>query len=180
MNGSFKVCWYCPTNLYIDKFQNDTEVLFAYSGDTQVGCFPLGWVNFAKKKKKNLSKFPISNNCGAHFSVGKKIYWVGNFGQWAGLIYWVGKLIYWVGTVNLLLPPCLILKLQTASHNQIFNHIVVNHGVYIQIEQISQFSLIKLFLCFKEIYWWSVQGAKFVLKKSKAILPWVTLNITGI
>ena len=28
------------------------------------------------------------------FSVGKIIYWVGNFGHWAGLIYWVGKIIY--------------------------------------------------------------------------------------
>ena len=28
------------------------------------------------------------------FSVGKIIHWVGNFVQWAGLIYWVGKVIY--------------------------------------------------------------------------------------
>ena len=27
-------------------------------------------------------------------SLGKIIYWVGNFGQWAGWIYWVGKIIY--------------------------------------------------------------------------------------
>ena len=29
------------------------------------------------------------------FSVGKIIYWVGSFGQWAGLIYWIGKVIYY-------------------------------------------------------------------------------------
>ena len=28
------------------------------------------------------------------FSVGKIIYLVGNFGQWADLIYWVSKVIY--------------------------------------------------------------------------------------
>ena len=39
------------------------------------------------------SKLPIFNNCGAHFSVGKIIHWVGNFGQLEGLIYWIGKLI---------------------------------------------------------------------------------------
>ena len=48
-------------------------------------------------------KLPISNNhsafffflflfvCLFFFFVGKIIYWVGNFGQWIGLIYWVGK-----------------------------------------------------------------------------------------
>ena len=30
------------------------------------------------------SKLPIFDCCGAHFSVGKIIYWMGNFGQWAG------------------------------------------------------------------------------------------------
>ena len=43
-------------------------------------------------------KLPIFGKIGAHFYVGKIIYWVGNFEQWAGWIYWVGKLIYWVGT----------------------------------------------------------------------------------
>ena len=43
------------------------------------------------------------HNCGAHFSVGKIIYLVGNFGQWAGLINWVGKTIYKVGKC----PPSL-------------------------------------------------------------------------
>ena len=28
------------------------------------------------------------------FSVGRIIYRLGNFGQWAGLIYWMGKVIY--------------------------------------------------------------------------------------
>ena len=32
-------------------------------------------------------------NCDAHLSVGKIFYWVGNFGQWASLIYWVDKVI---------------------------------------------------------------------------------------
>ena len=40
---------------------------------------------------------------GAHISVCKVIYWVGNFGQWAAWIYCVGKLIYWVGKC----PPSL-------------------------------------------------------------------------
>ena len=90
MNESFKVCWYCPTNLDIDKFQDNTWG-FAYSGGAQVGFFPFWGESILQKLG---SKFPVSNDCGAHFSKGKIIYWVGNFGQWAGLIYWVGKVIY--------------------------------------------------------------------------------------
>ena len=44
----------------------------------------LGVVKFAKI----FSQLPIFNDCGASFSVGMTIYWVANFGQWAGWIYW--------------------------------------------------------------------------------------------
>ena len=57
------------------------------------GDSPWGLVNFAKKLTNKLL-VPIFNNCGAHFSVGKIINWVGNFGQWTSLIYWVGKIIH--------------------------------------------------------------------------------------
>ena len=40
------------------------------------------------------SKLPSFNKVNAYFPVGKMIYWVGSFGQWAGWIYWVGKVIY--------------------------------------------------------------------------------------
>ena len=40
----------------------------------------LGWSGL----QKITSKLPSFNNCGAHFPVGKIIYWVCNFGQWAG------------------------------------------------------------------------------------------------
>ena len=43
---------------------------------------------------KNKSKSPTLRKVMPIFSVGKIIYWVANFGQWAGLIYWVGKVIY--------------------------------------------------------------------------------------
>ena len=42
---------------------------------------PVGFSLFCTKLR---SKLPIFNNYGAHFSVGKIIYWVGNFGQWEG------------------------------------------------------------------------------------------------
>ena len=55
---------------------------------------------------KFTSKLPSFNNSGVHFSVGKIIYWMGSFGQWAGWIYWVGKVRYttWANAhpVNLL------------------------------------------------------------------------------
>ena len=60
------------------SIEDSTEV-FAYSRVLEWGS-PFGLVNFAKPR----SKLPIFNNCSAHFSVGKVIYWVGNFGQWAG------------------------------------------------------------------------------------------------
>ena len=87
MNVSFKVCWYCPTNLDIDQFQDSTEVLLILEG-VRVFFSPLGRPKSILQKL--MSKFPIFNNCGAHFSVGKIINWVGNFGQWAGWIYWLG------------------------------------------------------------------------------------------
>ena len=67
--------------LSIDKFQNSTEVLPIWGGGYWSGVSPLGASQLWKKLR---SKLPIFNNCGAHFSVGKIIYWVGNFGQWAG------------------------------------------------------------------------------------------------
>ena len=42
-----------------------------------VGSFSFGVSQFR-------SKLLIFNNFDGHFSVGKIIYWVGNFGQWAG------------------------------------------------------------------------------------------------
>ena len=44
------------------------------------GVSSLGLVNFAKLR----SKLPMFDKCGAHFSVGKIIYWVDTFGQWTG------------------------------------------------------------------------------------------------
>ena len=58
-----------------------------YFGVRKWGLFP--WDSQfcqKKKKKKNRSKL--------FFSFGKLIYWVGSFGQWAGLINWVGKIVY--------------------------------------------------------------------------------------
>ena len=52
------------------------------------GVSPLGLVNF--RKELGLNCF---SNYGAHHSVGMVTYCVGNFGQWAGWIYWVGKLL---------------------------------------------------------------------------------------
>ena len=46
MNRSFKVCWYCPTNLDIDKFQESTEILPTWGCLSVVSS--LGLVNFAK------------------------------------------------------------------------------------------------------------------------------------
>ena len=100
MNRSFnmfKVCWYCPTNLDIDQFQDSTEVLPILGVLEWVFSFGGQWI-----LQKLRSKLSIFNKHGAHFSVGKKIYWVSNFGQWAGWIYWVGRLIYWVDIFNLL------------------------------------------------------------------------------
>ena len=38
-------------------------------------------------------------------SVGRVIYWVGNFGQWAAWIYWVGKFNLLGGHLTCYLPP---------------------------------------------------------------------------
>ena len=62
----------------------------AYSAGARVG-FPTWGSSILHKFR---FKLPICNNHNAYFSVGKIIYCVGNFGQWAGLIYWVGKIIY--------------------------------------------------------------------------------------
>ena len=47
--------------------------------------------------KKFTSRLPSFDNWGAHFPVGKIIYWVCSYGQWTGWIYWMGKVIYYVG-----------------------------------------------------------------------------------
>ena len=65
---------------------------FVYFGGAR-GGFSLGVSQFCK----NFFNFSIFNDCGAHFSVGKMIYWVGSFGQWPSLIYWVDKVISWGG-----------------------------------------------------------------------------------
>ena len=80
-----KVCWYCPTNLL-----TNFRIALTYCLWCSSGIFPFGVGQFCQKLG---SKFSIFNNCGAYFSVGKMIYWVDNFGQWAGWIYWMGKLI---------------------------------------------------------------------------------------
>ena len=78
MNSNFKVCVYFD----IDKFHDSTDVLLPILWVLECS-FPFGVSQFSKNK----SKLPIFNNSEAHFSVGKITYWVGNFGQWAGLIY---------------------------------------------------------------------------------------------
>ena len=65
----------------------------AFSG--KLGGFHLG---VRKTLQLNVSlhvhsTMPVLNS-GAHFSVGKIIYWVGNFGQWAGLIHLMDEIIY--------------------------------------------------------------------------------------
>ena len=76
-------------NLDIDLFQDSTEVLpilWMFKCGSQLGVRQV-CANFCLNCLFLIIMVPI-------FSVGKIIYWVGNFRQWAGLIYWVGKLIY--------------------------------------------------------------------------------------
>ena len=83
-------------NIVLHVFASDSNKYYYhccyYSGGTWVG-FPL-W---------GKSVWPICNDCSSHFSVVKIVYWVGDFGWWAGLIYLVDKVIYWVGKC----PPSL-------------------------------------------------------------------------
>ena len=51
MNESFKVCWYCPTNLDIDKCQDNTEVLPILGVLKWV--FPFGVSQFCKNLSLN-------------------------------------------------------------------------------------------------------------------------------
>ena len=62
------------TFLDIDKFQDNTHVIIAYSKDAQIG-FSVGVSRLYIKLCINCL---ISNYFGAHFSVGKIIYWLGN------------------------------------------------------------------------------------------------------
>ena len=87
-------CWHCPTNrlgqISGQHWYEVLPILGVLKWD-----FPFGVSQLCKNLGLNF------NNRGAHFSVGKIIYRVGNFGQWVGWIYWVDKLIYLVG-INLL------------------------------------------------------------------------------
>ena len=51
--------------------------------------------------QKLRSELPIFDKCGAHFSVGKIIYWVGS-----GQVELTGWANFWVGIITYYLPPC--------------------------------------------------------------------------
>ena len=81
MNRSVKVCWYCPTNLDINKFQDNT---IWYCLLTSILGWPSRVSPWGQSILPNLRPIlAIFGKCGAHFSVGKIIYWVSNF--WAKL-----------------------------------------------------------------------------------------------
>ena len=90
--------WHCPTK-DIDKFQDITEVLPILEG---------AWVRFPIRGLSSLQKLtfklPIFNNCGVHISVGKIIYWVGNF-RAMGRLNLLGGQINLLGGLTCHLPP---------------------------------------------------------------------------
>ena len=101
MNRSFEVCWYCPTNLVIDKFQESTEVLVI------LGVLEWGFSFRGSQLCKNLGLklLLISDNCGAPFFCGQD-------NLLGGQCWAMGRLNLLGGLINLLggqltcyLPP---------------------------------------------------------------------------
>ena len=72
----------------INQFLDSTEINPILEG-AQVWFSTRDWSILHKFR----SKLSVCDLTVPVFSLGNIIYWVDNFGQWAGLIYWVDKII---------------------------------------------------------------------------------------
>ena len=101
MNRSFEVCWYCPTNLDIDKFQESTEVL------SIMGVLEWGFPLRVSQLCKNIAGLNcllliivVPTFCGQDNLLGGKFWAMGRLNLLGGQINLLG------GHLICYLPPC--------------------------------------------------------------------------
>ena len=71
------------------------------------------------------SELSIFNFCDAHFAVGKIIYWVDNFGQWATLIFLDAQMTTQLrGSVNQIIQACLSFQLNKSCQRPVYTALI--------------------------------------------------------